>query len=132
MIPFMAIGQMATSKTGRVLMVAIRAHDLRRWEVFDVGNSFGGVWYIRTRSESHSWPSSEKGWTGRIKGNVRPVHHNLRIPATVSHDLQLFRKANYPVILSTTLSTTSSLGADIAKVRRSAVHAETNPLRHGA
>src|SRR5688572_15879200 len=84
MIPFMAIGQMATSKTGRVLMVAIIAHDLRRWEVFDVGNSFGGVWYIRTRSESHSWPSSEKGWTGRIKGNVRPVHHNLRIPATVS------------------------------------------------
>src|SRR5687767_4433629 len=84
MIPFMAIGQMATSKTGRVLMVAIIAHDLRRWEVFDVGNPFGGVWYIRTRSESHSWPSSEKGWTGRIKGNVRPVHHNLRIPATVS------------------------------------------------
>src|SRR5688572_27346874 len=84
MIPFMAIGQMATSKTGRVLMVAIIAHDLRRWEVFDVGNSFGGVWYIRTRSESHSWPSSEKGWTARIKGNVRPVHHNLRIPATVS------------------------------------------------
>src|SRR5687768_4730796 len=84
MIPFMAIGQMATSKTGRVLMVAIIARDLRRWEVFDVGNSFGGVWYIRTRSESHSWPSSEKGWTGRIKGNVRPVHHNLRIPATVS------------------------------------------------
>src|SRR5687767_1123226 len=88
MIPFMAIGQMATSKTGRVLMVAIRAHDLRRWEVFDVGNPFGGVWYIRTRSESHSWPSSEKGWTGRIKGNVRPVHHNLRIPATVSENLQ--------------------------------------------
>src|SRR5688500_19507077 len=85
MIPFMAIGHMATSKTGRVLMVAIRAHDLRRWEVFDVGNPFGGVWYIRTRFESHSWPSSEKGWTGRIKGNVRPVHHNLRIPATVSN-----------------------------------------------
>src|SRR5687767_7816925 len=90
MIPFMAIGQMATSKTGRVLMVAIRAHDLRRWEVFDVGNPFGGVWYIRTRSESHSWPSSEKGWTGRIKGNVRPVHHNLRIPATVSFVLTHF------------------------------------------
>src|SRR5688500_8467990 len=94
MIPFMAIGQMATSKTGRVLMVAIRAHDLRRWEVFDVGNSFDGVWYIRTRSESHSWPSSEKGWTGRIKGNVRPVHHNLRIPATVSF-ISIFKVMRY-------------------------------------
>src|ERR671925_1195870 len=83
MVPLVAIGQMATSRTGRVLMVALICHDLRRWEVMHIDDALGGVWHVSARSK-HRWLSSEKGWTGSIKGNARPVHTNLRIPATVS------------------------------------------------
>src|SRR5919109_4050913 len=83
MVPLVAIGQMATSRTGRVLMVALICHDLRRWEVMHIDDALGGVWHVSAWSK-HRWLSSENGWTGSIKGNSRPVHTNLRIPATVS------------------------------------------------
>jgi len=56
----MAIGEMATSRTGRMLMVAIIGHDLRRWKITDIDEPFGGVWHILAGSEPHGEFSSEK------------------------------------------------------------------------
>jgi hypothetical protein len=42
---------MATSKAGRVFMVALVGHNLRRGKVLDVGDTFGGIWDVLTRSE---------------------------------------------------------------------------------
>ena len=45
---------MATSWAGRLLLVTAAHHDLRRWEVLDIGHAFGRVWHILTRSEHRS------------------------------------------------------------------------------
>jgi hypothetical protein len=58
--PFVAISQMATPWAGRVLMVAIIGHELRRWKVVDIDDPFGGVWHILAGSEPHGWLSLEK------------------------------------------------------------------------
>jgi predicted NUDIX family phosphoesterase len=42
---------MATSKAGRVLMVAVVSHNLRRGKVLDVDDPFCRIWYVLTRSE---------------------------------------------------------------------------------
>src|SRR2546428_11422702 len=46
-----ARGQRATSWAGRLRLVPAVRHGLRRWEVLNVRDTFGGVWDIRTRSE---------------------------------------------------------------------------------
>src|SRR5262249_32237711 len=46
-----AIGQMATSWAGRLRLVPVVRHGLRRWEVLNVRDTFGGIWDILTRSE---------------------------------------------------------------------------------
>jgi hypothetical protein len=45
---------MATSWAGRLLLVTAAHHDLGRWEVLGIGNAFGLIWYILTRSEHRS------------------------------------------------------------------------------
>ena len=60
MAPFMAIGQMTASRTGRMLMVAIIGHDLRRWKITDMGNPFGGIGNILAGSKPHGELSSAK------------------------------------------------------------------------
>src|SRR5713101_873074 len=78
---FVARGQMATSWAGRVLMVALVLHDLRRWEVLDVRDTFGGVWHILTRSAQHGWLSSEERLDRQYKRERPPClyrHQNPR------------------------------------------------------
>src|SRR5207244_12578697 len=41
----------ATSWAGRLRLVPAVRHGLRRWEVLNVRDTFGGVWDILTRSE---------------------------------------------------------------------------------
>jgi len=48
---FVARGQMPAAGAGCVRIVPAVHYDLRRWEVLDVCDTFGGVWNILTRSE---------------------------------------------------------------------------------
>jgi len=90
---FVAIGQMATSWAGRVLMGAIILHDLRRWEVLDVRDTFGGVWHILTRSEPHGWLSSEERLDRQYKRERQPC---LYRPQNLRYSLNPKRETDRP------------------------------------
>jgi hypothetical protein len=65
----MAIAEMATSKAGRVLMVAVVSHNLRRGKVLDIDDPFGGIWDVLTRSEHRGLLWKRVG-TGSIEAIV--------------------------------------------------------------
>jgi hypothetical protein len=79
----MAIAEMATSKAGRVLMVAVVSHNLRRGKIFDSDDALSGISYVLARSE-HRVLLLKRVRTDSIEAIVWPVYSDLRIPATVS------------------------------------------------
>jgi hypothetical protein len=85
----MAIAEMATSKAGRVLMVAVVSHNLRRGKVLDVDDAFDGIWDVLTRSEHRVLPY-KRVRTDSIEAIVCSVYSDLRIPATVSNKRGIF------------------------------------------
>src|SRR6185295_10944874 len=83
MIAFVARGELATARTGRLLMVTVIKSPLRFREVLDIDNPLGGVWHVTARS-IHRWLLWKKGRSGSIKGSACPVHIEFRSLATVS------------------------------------------------
>src|SRR2546427_7074936 len=75
--------EMHTSGAGGLLIVTAIKSQLGCWEVLDVDNALGGVWYVFTRSK-HGWLPWKKGWDQSIKVITCPVYIESRIPATVS------------------------------------------------
>jgi hypothetical protein len=83
MIAFVARGELATARTGRLLMVTVIKSPLRFREVLDIDNPLGGVWHVTARS-IHRWLLWKKVRSGSIKGSACPVHIEFRSLATVS------------------------------------------------
>src|SRR2546426_173367 len=81
-----ARGEMPTSGARGLLIVTAIKSQLGCWEVLDVDNALGGVWYVFTRSK-HGWLPWKKGWDQSIKVITCPVYIESRIPATVSETL---------------------------------------------
>ncbi len=46
-----ARGEMATAWARGILVVTVRGHQLRRWEVFAIDNALRGVGHVCTRSK---------------------------------------------------------------------------------
>src|SRR4030095_12892978 len=86
MIAFVARGELATARTGRVLMVTVIKSPLRFREVLDIDNPLSGVWHVTARS-IHRWLLWKKVRSGSIKGSACPVHIESRSLATVSKNL---------------------------------------------
>src|SRR5438477_11996587 len=90
MIAFVARGELATARTGRLLMVAVIKSPLRFREVLDIDNPLGGVWHVTARS-IHRWLLWKKVRSGSIKGSACPVHIEIRSLTTVSKSTLIFR-----------------------------------------
>jgi hypothetical protein len=54
LVSFVARGELATARAGRLLVVTAIQSPLRCWEVLDIDNSLGGVWNVPARSK-HRW-----------------------------------------------------------------------------
>src|SRR2546422_10943643 len=83
LVGFVARGELATSRAGRLLVVTTIKSQLRFWEVLDIDNPLGGVWHVLARSK-HRWLPWKKVRSGSIKGIACPVHIELRSLTTVS------------------------------------------------
>src|SRR2546428_7674353 len=93
-----ARGEMPTSGAGGLLIVTAIKSQLGCWEVLDVDNALGGVWYVFTRSK-HGWLPWKKGWDQSIKVITCPVYIESRIPATVSNQ-GAFQTGDYEEIMN--------------------------------
>jgi hypothetical protein len=60
LLGFVARGELATSRAGRLLVVTTIKSQLRCWEVLDIDNPLGGVWHVLARSK-HRWLPWKKG-----------------------------------------------------------------------
>src|SRR5438128_928639 len=94
-----ARGEMPTSGAGGLLIGTAIKSQLGCWEVLDVDNALGGVWYVVTRSK-HGWLPWKKGWDQSIKVITCPVYIESRIPATVSNFMPICSAASSPMAFS--------------------------------